>query len=167
MSGELEISAAKERDVPIILDFIRKLAAYEKLSHEVRATEDLLRETLFGDHPMAEVLLAHWSGEAAGFAVYFRNFSTFLARPGIYLEDIFVEPTFRGRGIGKALLARVANIAVQRGCGRLNWAVLDWNRPAIDFYRSLGAVPLGDWTVFRLTGDSLMRLAEPGKDGPL
>lgn len=167
MSAELRITPATERDVPLILDFIKKLAEYEKLSHEVVATEDLLRKALFGDHPAAEVLLAYWSDKPAGFAVYFRNFSTFLSRPGIYLEDLFVEPAFRGRGIGKALLARVANIASERGCGRLNWAVLDWNRPAIDFYRSLGAVPLGDWTVFRLAGDSLTRLAEVGKGGPL
>lgn len=167
MTAELRISPATEQDVPLVLEFIRKLAEYEKLSHEVEATEDLLHEALFGDDPSAEVLLAYWAGEPAGFAVYFRNFSTFLSKPGIYLEDLFVEPVFRSRGIGKALLARVARIARERGCGRLNWAVLDWNRPAIEFYRSLGARPLDQWTIYRLAGESLDSLADGGKGGPL
>lgn len=167
MSDELRIVAATETDVPLILGFIRKLAEYEKLTAEVAATEELLRQSLFSDDPSAEVLVAYWVGEPAGFAVYFRNFSTFLARPGIYLEDVFVEPAYRGRGIGKALLAAVAKIARDGGGGRLNWAVLDWNRSAIEFYRSLGAVPLDEWTIFRLSGDALERLAERGRDNPV
>lgn len=156
----LRIVAASERDVPLILSFIRKLAEYEKLSHQVVATEELLRENLFGRRAMAEVLIAYWHDEAAGFALFFHNFSTFLARPGIYLEDLFVDPHLRGKGIGKALLARLARIAVERNCGRFEWAVLDWNQPAIEFYRGLGAVPLDDWTLFRITGEALHRLAE-------
>lgn len=167
MTAELRIAPATEQDVPLILEFIRKLAEYEKLSHEVVATEELLHEALFGDDPSAEALLAYWAGKPAGFAVYFRNFSTFLSRPGIYLEDLFVEPAFRGRGIGKALLKRVASIASERGYARLNWAVLDWNRPAIEFYRSLGALPLDQWTLYRLAGESLEKLASDGKGGPL
>lgn len=154
-SEGLRIVPATERDVAVILGFIRKLAEYEKLSHQVQATEDLLRETLFGARRVAEVLIAHLGGAPAGFALYFHNFSTFLGRPGIYLEDLFVEPAHRGKGIGKALLVEVAKIARERNCGRLEWAVLDWNQPAIDFYRGLGAVPLDDWTLFRLTGKSL------------
>jgi GNAT superfamily N-acetyltransferase len=160
MTSALRIVPATEPDVPLIFSFIRKLAEYEKLSHEVVATEDRLRDGLFGARPVAEVLLAYWDDEPAGFALYFPNFSTFLGQPGIYLEDLFVEPAFRGRGIGKALLARLAKIAQERNCGRLEWAVLDWNRPAIDFYKSLGAVAKDEWTVFRLAGDSLHRLAE-------
>jgi GNAT superfamily N-acetyltransferase len=162
MTSALRIVPATEPDVPLIFSFIRKLAEYEKMSHEVVATEDRLRDGLFGARPVAEVLLAYWADEPAGFALYFPNFSTFLGQPGIYLEDLFVEPAFRGRGIGKALLARLAKIARERNCGRLEWAVLDWNRPAIDFYQSLGAVAKDEWTVFRLAGDSLHRLAEAG-----
>jgi GNAT superfamily N-acetyltransferase len=162
MTSALRIGPATEPDVPLILSFICKLAEYEKLSHEVVATEDRLRDGLFGARPVAEVLLAYWADEPAGFALYFPNFSTFLGQPGIYLEDLFVEPEFRGRGIGKALLGRLAKIAQERNCGRLEWAVLDWNRPAIDFYRSLGAVAKDEWTVFQLAGDSLNRLAEAG-----
>jgi GNAT superfamily N-acetyltransferase len=154
----LRIAPATERDVAVILSFIRKLADYEKLSHQVTATEDLLRQALFGERPVAEVLIANVGEEPAGFALYFHNFSTFLGRPGIYLEDLFVEPAQRGKGIGKALLIEIARIAKQRNCGRLEWAVLDWNRPAIDFYRGLGAVPLDDWTLFRVTGESLDNL---------
>lgn len=157
-SNDLCIRVAAEADVPLILAFIRKLAEYERLSHEVVADEGQLRESLFGSRPSAEVLLAHLGNDPAGFAVFFQNFSTFLGKPGIYLEDLFVEPSHRGRGIGKALLAHVAKLAMDRGCARLSWAVLDWNQPSIDFYRSLGAVPLGDWTVFRLTGEALQRL---------
>jgi len=160
MTSALRIVPATERDVALIFSFIRKLAEYEKLSHEVVATEDRLRDGLFGARPVAEVLLAYWADEPAGFALYFPNFSTFLGQPGIYLEDLFVEPAFRGRGIGKALLTRLAKITQERNCGRLEWAVLDWNRPAIDFYKSLGAVAKDEWTVFRLAGDSLNRLAE-------
>lgn len=162
MTSAVQIVPASERDVPLIFSFICKLAEYEKLSHEVVATEDGLRDGLFGARPVAEVLLAYWADQPAGFALYFPNFSTFLGQPGIYLEDLFVEPAFRGKGIGKALLTRLAQIAQERNCGRLEWAVLDWNRPAIDFYRSLGAVAKDEWTVFRLAGESLNRLAEAG-----
>ena len=143
----------------MILTFIRKLAEYEKLSHEVVADEDTLHESLFSTNPTAEVLLAYIGENPVGFAVYFRNFSTFLGRPGMYLEDLFVEPAYRGRGIGKAILAHVAKVAKERGCQRLNWAVLNWNRPAIEFYRCLGAVLLDDWTVCRLSGRALDGLA--------
>jgi GNAT superfamily N-acetyltransferase len=160
VSPTVRIAPANESDVPVILSFVRKLAEYEKLSHLVVATEGSIREHVFGTNPVAEVLLAYWGGEPVGFALYFRNFSTFLGQPGIYLEDLFVEPAHRGRGIGKALLVRLAKIAVERGYGRLDWAVLDWNAPSIEFYRSLGAVPLDAWTGYRLTGEALDRLAE-------
>jgi GNAT superfamily N-acetyltransferase len=155
----LRIAPANESDVPVILSFIRKLAEYEKLSHLVVASEADVREHVFGANPVAEVLLAYWDQEPVGFALYFRNFSTFLGQPGIYLEDLFVDPPHRGKGIGKALLARLAKIAAERGYGRLDWAVLDWNAPSIEFYRSLGAVPLDAWTGYRLTGEALDRLA--------
>jgi GNAT superfamily N-acetyltransferase len=151
----LRIAPATERDVPLILNFIKKLAEYEKLAHQVVATENRLREALFGSRPAAEVLIAYWDEEPAGFALFFHNFSTFLGRRGIYLEDLFVDPAQRGKGIGKALLIHLAKIAKERACGRLEWSVLDWNKPAIDFYKSLGAVPLEDWTQFRLTGEAL------------
>ena len=154
----LRIAPATESDVAVILGFIRKLAEYEKLSHQVAATEELLRDTLFGARRVAEVLIAYVADEPAGFALFFHNFSTFLGRPGIYLEDLFVEPAHRGKGIGKALLIEIAKIARQRNCGRLEWAVLDWNKPAIDFYRGLGAIPLDDWTLFRVTGEVLDNL---------
>jgi GNAT superfamily N-acetyltransferase len=155
----IEIRRATPADVPLILRFIRELADYEKLSHEVAATEDTLRATLFpaSGAPAAECVLASVDGEAAGFALYFFNYSTFLARPGLYLEDLFVSPARRGSGVGKALLLHLAKLANERGCGRMEWSVLDWNQPAIDFYRSLGAVPMSEWTVFRLTGDALAR----------
>lgn len=154
----VEIRPATERDVPAILTLIRALAEYEKLAHEVVATEDRLRGSLFGNAPAAEALMA-WAGDdAVGFALYFRSFSTFLGRPGMYLEDLFVEPAWRGRGIGRALLSRVARTAVERGFGRLEWAVLDWNEPALGFYRRLGAEPLDEWTVYRVTGGALVRL---------
>jgi GNAT superfamily N-acetyltransferase len=155
----LKIVPATERDLSLVLSFIRKLAEYEKLSHQVVATEDLLREGLFGERRVAEVVLAYLADEPVGFALYFHNFSTFVGRAGIYLEDLFVEPHHRGKGVGKALLAYVANLAVERKCGRFEWAVLDWNTPSIEFYKSLGAVPLDDWTLFRLTGDALHRVA--------
>ncbi|MEE4272376.1 MAG: GNAT family N-acetyltransferase [Thermoanaerobaculales bacterium] len=155
----LVLRFAEERDVRTILGFIRSLAEYEKLSHEVEADEDSLRETLFGERRAAEVILAELDGEAAGFALFFHNYSTFLARPGLYLEDLFVEPEFRGRGIGRRLLARLAAIAVERGCGRFEWWVLDWNEPAIGFYEKLGAVAMDEWTVFRMTGEALEDLA--------
>lgn len=153
------IRPATAADVPAILRLIRALAEYEKLLHEAVATEDDLRETLFGPTPGAEVLLAEQEGRAVGMALFFPNYSTFLGKPGIYLEDLFVEPGCRGQGIGKALLQAVARRAVQRGCGRFEWSVLDWNQPAIDFYRSLGAKPMSDWTIFRVTGEALAKLA--------
>ena len=151
--------SAEARDVPLILQFIRDLAAYEKLSHEVVATEELLRAWLF-EKRVAEVIFAVVDGIEAGFALFFHNFSTFLGRAGIYLEDLYVKPEYRGRGIGKGLLRHLAQIAVARGCGRLEWACLDWNRPSIDFYLSLGAQPMDEWTVYSLSGDTLRRLAE-------
>jgi GNAT superfamily N-acetyltransferase len=156
------IVPATERDLPLVLSFIRKLAEYEKLSHQVVATEDLLREGLFGERRVAEVVLAYLAEEPVGFALYFHNFSTFVGRAGIYLEDLFVEPHHRGKGVGKALLAHVANIAVERKCGRFEWAVLDWNTPSIEFYKSLAAVPLDDWTLFRLSGDALKKFGKFG-----
>jgi GNAT superfamily N-acetyltransferase len=146
-------------DVPVILRCIRGLAEYERLPHECIATEELLRESLFSGDPSAQVTLAFAGDEPAGFALWFRSYSTFLARPGIYLEDLFVFPEFRGRGLGKKLLADLARIVVQRGYGRLEWAVLDWNEPAIGFYKSLGAVAMDDWTTYRVTGDALRVLA--------
>ena len=153
------IRPATPQDVPTIARFIRDLATYERLAHEVTFTEAELGEHLFGATPRAEVLLAEDGDKAVGFALFFHNFSTFLARPGIYLEDLFVVPEARGRGHGKALLSCLAALCVERRCGRLEWAVLDWNQPAIDFYRSLGARRLDDWRVFRLTGDALEALA--------
>jgi GNAT superfamily N-acetyltransferase len=157
-----EIRPATEDDVPIILSLIRELAEYERLSHEVVATEGLLRESLFGDRRGAEVLIACCKGAPAGFALFFHSFSTFLGRPGIYLEDLYVKPKFRGRGIGRALLAHLARLAKERGCGRLEWAVLDWNEPAIKLYKSIGAVPMDEWTVYRVTGEALETLATRG-----
>ena len=153
------IERATERDVPLILRLIKGLADYEKLTDEVRATEDDLRRSLFGPNPSAEVVVGYAGDEPVGFALFFHNYSTFLARPGMYLEDLFVLPAWRGHGYGRQLLAHLATLAVERGCGRLEWAVLDWNKPAIGFYKSLGAKPLHDWTVFRVTGDGLHQLA--------
>ena len=150
---------AVRADVPEILRLIKALAEYEKLSHEVVATEHALAQTLFGGKPTAEVLLAEQDGRAVGFALFFQNYSTFLGKPGIYLEDLFVEPASRGHGLGKQLLQAIARLAVERGCGRFEWAVLDWNEPAIGFYKSLGAKPMADWTVMRVTGDALKKLA--------
>ena len=155
----LTIRDATRDDVPLVLEFIRGLAEYERLAHEVVATEELLHRTLFGERRVAEVLLAFDDDRDVGFALFFHSYSTFLARPGIYLEDLFVRPEARGRGVGRALLSRLAAIARERECGRLEWAVLDWNEDAIRFYRSLGARPLDEWTVFRVTGDELHRLA--------
>jgi GNAT superfamily N-acetyltransferase len=154
----MQLRPAVRADVPAILRLIRALAEYEKLSGEVVATEDALAATLFGDRPAAEVLLAEEQGRAVGFALFFPNYSTFLGKPGIYLEDLFVEPAQRGKGTGKALLKAVAKIAVERGCGRFEWSVLDWNEPAIGFYKSLGAKPMEDWTIMRVTGEALKRL---------
>ena len=155
----LRIRRATRDDVTVIAALIRGLARYEKLEHEVVMTEELLTASLFGDHPYAEVLLAEDDERSVGFALFFHNFSTFLGRPGIYLEDLFVLPEHRGKGIGKLLLASLARLAVERGCGRLEWSVLDWNRDAIGFYERLGARPNSEWTVFRLTGESLIGLA--------
>jgi len=156
----ITIRPAAVADIPRILSFIRELAAYERLADEVVADEARLRETLFGDRPAAEVELAFHDGEPAGFALFFHNYSTFLGRPGLYLEDLFVRPDYRGRGVGRALLRRLAGLARTRGCGRLEWSVLDWNEPAIGFYRRLGARALEDWTVWRLDGDALRNLGE-------
>jgi GNAT superfamily N-acetyltransferase len=158
VSSRLRIAPAAEGDAALVLSFIRKLAEYEKMSHHVVATEEQIREHLFGANPVAEVLLAYWAEEPVGFALYFRDFSTFLGQAGIYLEDLFVEPEHRGKGIGKALLVQLARIAVERGYGRLQWSVLDWNTPSIEFYRSLGAVALDEWTGYRLSGEALDRL---------
>jgi GNAT superfamily N-acetyltransferase len=155
----LRIRPAQERDVPLILAFIRELAEYEKLRHEAVVTEAQLRETLFGPRPYAEVVLAEVEGEALGFALYFHNYSTFLGRPGLYLEDLYVRPEARGMGIGRRLLVHLARVARERGCGRMEWSVLDWNEPAIGFYRALDARPMDEWTVFRLTGEALAALA--------
>ena len=153
------IRFANAADTPVILRFIRALAVYEKLEDACVADEDSLRATLFGPKPFAEVLLIEEDGQAQGFALFFHNYSTFLAKPGIYLEDLFVDPAQRGKGYGKALLARLAAIAVERGCGRLEWSVLDWNQPSIDFYLSLGAKPMDEWTIYRMDGTALTALA--------
>jgi GNAT superfamily N-acetyltransferase len=158
----LSIAPATPDDVPLILALIRGLAEYERLAHECVATEEGLRETLFGERPQAEVVIARLGEAPAGFALFFHNYSTFLARRGLYLEDLFVFPEFRGRGVGEALLAHLARLAVDRQCGRFEWWVLDWNEPAIRFYERLGAAPMRDWTVFRLTGEALERLAARG-----
>ncbi len=155
------IRAATASDVESILAFIRELAAYERLEHEVVATSDSISQWLFGPRPAAEVLIAEIAGESVGFALYFTSFSTFLGRPGIYLEDLFVRPAHRGAGIGRALLQRVAELACERGCGRLEWAVLDWNEPAIGFYERLGAKAMGEWTTWRVTGEGLEVMARP------
>jgi len=159
MSEAITIRPAVEADVAVILQFIRDLAKYEHLEHEVVANEGLLREGLFGSRPYAEVVLASLNGEPVGFALFFHNFSTFLGRPGIYLEDLYVRPEARGHGVGRQVLTWLAATAVSRGCGRLEWAVLDWNEPSIRFYRNLGAVPLNDWTTYRVTGPALNQLA--------
>ena len=153
------IQPATAADVSVILQLIRELADYERAPDDVVATEEGLREVLFGEKPSAEVLLAREEGEAVGFAVYFFNFSTWLGRPGLYLEDLFVRPAVRGKGYGRALLERLAQIARERGCGRMEWAVLDWNEPAIQFYKKLGAQPMEEWTTFRLTRDGIAALA--------
>ena len=147
-------------DVGLIIDFIRQLADYEKMVDEVVTDEDQLRQSLFGERRVAEVVIASYDGEPAGFALFFHNFSTFLGRSGIYLEDLFVIPALRGHGIGKSLLSYLARLAVERGCGRLEWWVLDSNEPAIRFYERLGAKPMDEWTVFRVTGDTLEELAK-------
>ena len=158
-SADFEIRTARMEDVPVILQLIRDLATYERAPNEVTATEEQLVDVLFGERPAAEVLLAFEGKLPVGFAVYFYNFSTWLGRPGLYLEDLFVKPEKRGEGYGRALLVELANIARDRGCGRMEWAVLNWNEPAIKFYRALGATPMDEWTVFRLTREEIAKLA--------
>jgi GNAT superfamily N-acetyltransferase len=157
----IRISAAAQQDAPVVLEMIRELAEYEKLSHVVTATEERIRKTLFGEHPAAEALLAYDGSAPAGFAVFYGTYSTFFAEPGLYLEDLYVKPGSRGRGIGYALLERLAAIAIERGCGRIEWHVLDWNTPSIRFYKKLGAESMEDWTKYRLRGEALKRLATP------
>jgi GNAT superfamily N-acetyltransferase len=153
-----EIREAREADVPLVMQFIRELAEYEKLAHEVKAAEADLRRTLFGDKPGAEVLIGEFRGEPVAFALFFHNYSTFLAKPGLYLEDLFVRPSARGHGLGQAMLAHLARLALERGCGRFEWWCLDWNKSAIGFYEKLGAEPMSDWTVYRMTGKALEKL---------
>ena len=163
VSNEAQIRSAKPDDVPAILGLIRELAEYERLLDQVVADEAALHRALFGERRYVEALVSIVDGETVGFALFFHNFSTFLGKPGMYLEDLFVRPAFRGRGLGKALLTQVARIAVERDCGRMEWSVLDWNEPSIRFYESLGAKPQSDWTIYRLTGDALRDLGRGGK----
>jgi GNAT superfamily N-acetyltransferase len=156
---KFRIEKASETDVPLILSFIRQFAEYEHLAHTVTATEATLRESLFGPRPCAEVVIAYANDTPVGFALFFQNFSTFLGRSGIYLEDLFVIPEARGRGYGRALLVHLAKLASERRCGRLEWSVLNWNEGAIRFYRNLGAVPMNEWTIYRVAGEALSRLA--------
>ena len=158
-SNAVTIRKATAADVPLILHFIRALADYEKLLDLVSATEAKLQATLFGERPAAETLLAYLGEQPVGFALFFQNYSTFLAQPGIYLEDLFVNPDARGNGIGLALIQAIAKIAVERGCARMDWAVLDWNTPAIEFYHRIGALPQTEWTTQRLVGDALVKMA--------
>lgn len=157
--AETKIRFASPEDTPVILNFIKQLAAYEKLEHEVTATIEDLKQTLFSNTPKAEVILLEADKTPVGFALFFHNYSTFLAKPGIYLEDLFVLPEMRGKGYGKLLLSFLADLAVKRNCGRFEWSVLDWNTPAIKFYESIGAIPLSEWTGQRLTGETLVKLA--------
>src|SRR5688572_30771222 len=173
MADVLTLRAAREDDVPLILRFIRELAEYERLAHRVVATEEAVHATLFGERPYAEVIIAESARERgkndvepAGFALFFHNYSTFLAQPGIYLEDLYVRPEMRGRGIGKRLLVRLAELARERGCGRIEWAVLNWNEDAIRFYRSLGALPQDEWQVYRVTGEALEALSRNASPPP-
>lgn len=157
--SNVKIVAGTEADIPEILNFIKALAVYEKLEHEAVATPELLKRNLFGEERFAEVIFIQEDDVKVGFALFFKNFSTFLGLPGIYLEDLFVLPSSRGKGYGKKLIVHIAKIAVDRGYGRFEWSVLDWNSPAIDFYRSIGAIPMDEWTVQRMTGDTLKKLA--------
>jgi GNAT superfamily N-acetyltransferase len=160
LKEKLVIREATKKDVPLILSLIKELAVYEKLLHEVVATEDQLTEMLFGQKKYAEVLIANYDNENAGFALFFHNFSTFLGKPGIYLEDLYVKPQLRGKGIGKSLLLSLVKLAKERNCGRVEWAVLNWNEPSIKFYKSLGAKPMNQWTVYRLSEDEINSLNE-------
>ena len=165
MPPAITLRAAGPTDTALILAFIGELAEYEKLAHEVVADPDTLAAQLFGAAPAAEVVIAEVDGQAAGFALFFHNFSTFLGRRGLYLEDLYVQPQYRGLGLGRCLMIHLARLAVQRGCGRFEWSVLDWNAPAIAFYRDLGATPLDEWTVQRVTGEALRRLAAHDQSG--
>jgi GNAT superfamily N-acetyltransferase len=164
MPQDFEIKPATVNDAPVILSFIKKLAEYEKLAHEVTATEEGLRQTLFGEPRYAEVVIGYFRAEPVGFALFFHNYSTFLGKPGIYLEDLFVDERHRGKGFGKALLVYLARLTKERDCGRLEWSVLDWNEPSINFYKSLGAALMDEWAVFRVTGEALDRLASERTD---
>ena len=157
--SEFRMAPATEGDIPTILRFVKGLAEYEGLAHEVVATEENLRESMFGPRASAEAVIAYSASEPVGFAVFFHNYSTFLGRSGLYLEDLFVLPEWRGRGLGRILMGYVARIAVARDCGRLEWSVLDWNEPAIDFYQALGARPMDEWTTYSLTGEALEQLS--------
>jgi len=156
--NKIKIRPSTEADIPLIHSLIKEIAEYEKLSNEVVATEEKVRQTLFGEKSYAEVIIAEYENEPVGQALFFHNYSTFLAQPGIYLEDLFVRPNFRGKGIGKELLKSLVKIAKQRNCGRVEWVVLNWNEPAINFYKSLGAVPMNEWTTYRLTSDKFENL---------
>jgi GNAT superfamily N-acetyltransferase len=160
LTSSVQIDPATPNDVALLLRLIKALAEYERMSDQVVATEADVDRSLFGDKAITEAAIARVGGETAGFALWFYNYSTFLGRPGLYLEDLFVLPEHRGKGVGRVLLTHLARVAVSRNCGRMEWSVLDWNEPAIRFYRSLGAVPMDEWTVYRLTGDALTRLAE-------
>ena len=160
--NKLKIRKADINDVPLILSLIREIADYEKLSHEVTATEKDIRENLFGDVNYAEVLIAEYENEPVGYALFFYNFSTFTGRPGIYLEDLFIRPKYRGKGIGKTLLLQLLEIAKNKNCGRVEWCVLDWNEPAINFYKNLGAVPMDGWSIFRVTEDKFEKILDKG-----
>ena len=156
---DIQIQPATEADVPLILQLIKALAEYERLGDQVTATEAMIRESFFGPAPHAQAVIARVSGDAVGFAIWFSTYSTFLSKPGLYLEDLFVLPEWRGKGIGRALLRHLARIAVERGCGRIEWSVLNWNETAIRFYRNIGARPMDEWTVYRLTGEAIRRVA--------
>lgn len=157
---DVSLRFATETDVHLILSLIKGIAEYEKLLHEVVATEEVLKENLFGKRRTAEVILAFYKNEPAGFALFFHNFSTFIGKPGIYLEDLFVKPELRGKGIGKILLTYLGKLAIERDCGRIEWSVLDWNESAINFYKKLGARPMDEWTVFRVAGEAIANLAD-------
>ncbi len=159
MTENFEIRNATKEDAPLVLDYIKRLATYEKMLDEVEATEELMIKNVF-EKKYAEVVIGELDGKPVGFALFFHNYSTFVGKPGLYLEDVFVDVEHRGKGFGKKLLAHLAQIAVERDCGRMEWSVLDWNEPSINFYKSLGAVPMDEWTVFRLAGDSLKDLAK-------
>ena len=161
-SPAIRLRAAQPSDIPHVLAFIRELGEYEKLAHEVVADETTLAAQLFGEHPAAEAVIAEEEGEAVGFALFFHNFSTWTGRRGLYLEDLYVTPDARGQGAGRALLTHLARLALDRGCGRFEWSVLDWNTPAVEFYRKIGAMPMEEWTIQRVTGDALVALAARG-----